>query len=797
MGSIDEPVPREPGTIDVVKRSTMGVAWLGAWVVGCSPLPGDVIDPTEGPSSSTAVDGVSESGTAASDTEGLDDTATGDESSGEPPPDDPGDPFDPPPPVEPLPEDRRLDLQAAIDAWLGDPAVSFADQGVLIVDPAADQVLYERNPDALRTPASNTKLFTTAAAMGALGEEHAVGVEVWADSAIDASGVVAGELSLVGHHDFSWSADVTPGDPRLSLELVADALYSQGLRDVTGGVTARGELLYDGYSLGTYDPPTHRNLAAARFREALGAAGITVGPGTNAQASFDPPPGALMLERWDAPPLSVSAVPINVYSHNEFADILLRHLGWTLGGASDYASGAAQVAAWLETVGLPGDEVVFFDGSGLSHDNEVSPRHVVGLLQAMGQQTQGEGWRRTFAIAGVRGTLGGRMLGPDTRGRVHGKTGTLTGTIATSGVIYNRWDRREYLFAILMNGTGDSGATRSIHDGVIGEVAADIRGEAAPPATPVLQAVRHDPGTTVASIEWSAVAGADGYLVWPSPDGLVWDRALARYVTAAQHRAGSLPFVEPSLFVRVSAVGPSGESEPSDVYATWVDDAPVHVLVVDGNDRWQAEPMPENSLGRGHDFAAVHARALVGTDVGFDTAANEAILDGLVSLEDYDLVVWVLGEESSEDETFSTAEQALVADYLAADGALMVSGAEIGWDLVALGDATDQAFYAQALHAEFLGDAAGTYFVRGQGSLEELGLLRFFTPGAMDVVFADRLAPSAGAESVAQYVRGSADGAAVLHSGPGSVLHLGFPFESIDSVATRRALMAWALVQLL
>jgi D-alanyl-D-alanine carboxypeptidase len=777
-----------------VIRWALLVSGLGA----CTPTAPHASGADDAPTSTTDAADDESTGTAAATADsGLDGESGTDDDTGELPPD-PGDPFDPPPPVEPLPEDRLAELRAAIDARLADPSVSFADHGVLIVDPAADQVLYERNPDALRIPASNTKLFTTAAAMGVLGEDHPLGAEVWAGSPIDGAGTVAGDLHLVGHHDFTWSSALPPGgDPRMSLDLLAEALYDSGLRSVTGGLTVRGEFLYNGYSLGTYDPPTHRNLAAARFREALAAAGIAIGPSTNTSASFDPPPGSTMLERWDSAPLAVSAVPINVVSHNEFADILLRHVGWELGGTSDYATGAAEVASWLDALGLAGDEVTFFDGSGLSHSNRVSARHVVELLRTMTTVPESDAWRRTFTIAGVRGTLSGRMLGPDTLGRVHGKTGTLTGTIATSGVIYNRWDRREYLFSILMNGTGNAAATRAVQDDVIGEVAADIRGEPEPPAAPVLRAVRHDPGTTVARIEWTPVDGAEGYLVWPSQDGLVWDRADARYVAAAQHRAGSLPFADPPLFVRVTAVGPTGEGDASDVYATWVGDTAARVLVVDGNDRWQAEPMAENVLGRGHDFAAVHARALLGTGVGFDTAANEAITEGLVALDDYALVVWVLGEEGSAHETFDAAEQAFVADYLAVGGALMVSGSEIGWDLVELGDAADQAFYAGVLHAEYRGDDAGTYVVRGQGTLSATGLLRFFTPGTMDVAFPDRLAPAAGAEQVAAYVRGTADGAAVLYLGPGPVLYLGFPFESIDSAPARAGMMQRAIELLL
>lgn len=781
-----------------MRGTTLRWGLVGSWLVACTPAPDDVPDPTEGMAASSSSDEGPSAQTTASDTEGQGESSDG--STGEPLPE-PGDPYDPPPPIEPLPDERLQALRAAIDGHLADPAVSFAEHGVLIIDAGTEQVLYERDPDVLRTPASNTKLFSTAAALEVLGEDHPVGVEVWAQAPIDGTGTVPGELHLVGHHDFSWSADVVPGPPRTSLDLLAAQLYDAGLREVADGVVAQGEFLYDGYSLGTYAPGTHRDLAVTAFRGALTAAGITVGPGSSTSASFSPPAGGTMLARWDAPPLSVSEVPINVYSHNEFADILLRHLGWVLGGPSDYATGASELVAWMNDMGLDGDGVLFFDGSGLSHDNEVSPRHVIALLQAMATVPEGVAWRRTFSIAGVRGTLGGRMLGPDTLGRVHGKTGTLTGVIATSGVIYNRWDRREYLFAILMNGTGDAGATRSIHDAVVGEVAADIRGEPSPPAAPVLVAVRHDPGTTVARIEWEPVDGAEGYLVWLSPDGLVWDRADARYVTTTVHRAGELPFPEPSLFVRVSAVGPTGEGEPSDVYSTWVGDRPARVLVVDGNDRWQDEPMPENPMGVGHDFAAVHARALAevseGVQAGFDTAANEAIVDGWVALDDYDLVIWALGEEGTTHETFGVAEQGLVAAYLDAEGALMVSGSEVGWDLGSLGDATDQAFLADVLHAEFLGDEADTYFVRGQGALARAGQWRFFTPGAMDVQYADRLGPTAGAEPVAEYVRGLPGGAAVLWPGPGAVLLLGFPFEAIDDASTRASLLEQALTLLL
>lgn len=767
------------------------ISWLMglALVLGCRNPPDEITDTTDDDTSTSAGDATTGGGSSSSDG-AMDETGTG--STGEPEPD-PGDPFDPPPPLEPLPADRLATLQAAIDAWLADGAVSFADQGVLIVDPATDQVLYERNPDTPRTPASNTKLFSSAAAMGTLGEDHRPGAEVWAPGEIDGMGVVTGDLELVGHHDASWSSEIYPQGPRTPLDLLAASLYDAGLREVTGGITARGEFLYDGQQFGTYDATGQRNLAAIRFREALQAQGVTVAGATSSSSSFEPPPGSMLLDQWRSVPLSVIEVPVNVLSHNEFADVLVRHLGWSASDTSSYAAGEDGINTWLATLGI--DPGTFFDGSGLSHDNAVSPRQVVELLDGMSEVPDGQAWRRTFSIAGVRGTLGGRMLGPDTWGRVHGKTGTLTGVIATSGVVHNRWDGREYLFSILMNGTGDAPSTRAIHDGVIGEVAADIRGETPPPAAPVLRSVLHDPGTDIAELSWDPVADAESYLVWLSPDGRTWSREDARLVPGPTHRAGSLPFASPELYVRVTTVGADAESAPSDAYAVRVlDAAGPRVLLVDGNDRWQAEPQPENPLERGHDSLAVVARALVGTDAGWDSAANEAVIDGEVLLGDYDIVIWTLGEEGTTYETFDPDEQVLVRDFVEGGGSLVVSGAEIGWDLVANGDAADMAFFAEVLHAEYMGDDAGTYVVHTTGTLTELPNWSFYTPGTMVVSFPDQLAPAVDAESVAEYQLGLGGSAAVLFDN--SVLVLGLPLETIDAEPERAALLQRALLLL-
>lgn len=60
-------------------------------------------------------------------------------------------------------------LAVAIDALLDDPRLEGAMASVVIRDAATGDTLYERNPGQRLNPASNAKLFTSAAAMAALG----------------------------------------------------------------------------------------------------------------------------------------------------------------------------------------------------------------------------------------------------------------------------------------------------------------------------------------------------------------------------------------------------------------------------------------------------------------------------------------------------------------------------------------------------------------------------------------------------------------------------------------------------
>ncbi|MBL4689752.1 MAG: D-alanyl-D-alanine carboxypeptidase [Nannocystaceae bacterium] len=731
-------------------------------------------------------DAVEPDGTTGGQTpDGPDSTDGGSETGTTPP--DPGDPFDPPPSLPTLPDDVLESLAASINGILDGASVSGATQSVLIIDAETGQEVFAKNPGLLLAPASNTKLFTTGIAMDALGEDHRMTTEVRADGMPDADGLIPGDLHIVMHHDFTWSPQFQVSAD-LALDRMAEDLYELGLRTVGGAVVVHGEAVYNGQPFSTYNAAAHRTAVATTVASSLFGAGVTLSGGTTTADDFEQP--GMLLHQWASLPLAVAIVPTNTVSHNEFADVLARHVGFELDGESSYSAEEGVLIEWLSSIETPVEGVAFNDGSGLSASNRVSAQTVVDMLDFMKDEPAGLAWVRSFAISGVRGTLSGRMQGADVWGRVWGKTGTLTGVIATSGVLFHRHDGRRYLVSLLFNGVGSNTFARAAHDNIFAIMGADHHGTTRPEA-PVLTSVRAA-DSDVIEIAWSAVDDATGYLVWLSPDGKVWDREQARLVEGTEHRAGEIGFGQ-DVFVRVTAVGEGGESDASDVYGASAQPGLGRVLVVDGFDRWQAEPIVDNPLGGSHDFVVAHGAAIGGAVV-WDSCDNDAVIAGDVSLDAYDAVVWLLGEESTVNETFDATEQQLVADYLSGGGNLMVSGAEIGWDLAGNGDPIDAEFFEDVLHAEYIGDESGAWFLDGvSGPFADVGAVGLYTPGTMTAAFTDQLEPGPGAESVAAYYGGFGGTAAISYDGDHRVLVLGFPFSVIDNAESRASVMSGAL----
>ena len=158
----------------------------------------------------------------------------------------------------------------------------------------------------------------------------------------------------------------------------------------------------------------------------------------------------LVLASYQSRPLVEDLRVINKVSQNLHAEILLRLLGREKGSAGTVEGGLEVLSGFLNKVGIPRDQYVFYDGSGLSRQNLVTPDAVVRLLRYASLQPWASSYRDTLPLAGVDGSLAGRFKNPSDQGRIYGKTGSLGGVKTLSG--YAVTDRGDQIaFSILSN----------------------------------------------------------------------------------------------------------------------------------------------------------------------------------------------------------------------------------------------------------------------------------------------------------------------------------------------------------
>ena len=132
-------------------------------------------------------------------------------------------------------------LTAAIDAILADPRFEGSMVGVSVRDAETGESLYEHENDQRMNPASNMKLFTSAAAMDALGPDYRFTTDLLATAAVK-GGAVRSDLYLRGG-----------GDPVMLAEDyrdLASQLRQAGVREIKGDLVA-DDSYFDDVPLGT------------------------------------------------------------------------------------------------------------------------------------------------------------------------------------------------------------------------------------------------------------------------------------------------------------------------------------------------------------------------------------------------------------------------------------------------------------------------------------------------------------------------------------------------------------------
>jgi serine-type D-Ala-D-Ala carboxypeptidase/endopeptidase (penicillin-binding protein 4) len=469
-------------------------------------------------------------------------------------------------------------LASKIDKILADPDIARGMWGVEVISLNTGKTIYQLNQEKLFTPASNTKLFTTAAALARIGPDYRFKTTVETSANIDRYGRLSGDLILIGRGDPNLSGRVLPYKlrternivPIQSLETLADQLVQKGLKYIDGdiiaddsyypfqrygegwtqddlrwewgapvsaltindnvvfvsimpadragdkafvGVTPYAEYYHIDNRIMTTPPGTgpreiyigrepgsnqltlwgNMPLDDAGFNEALAVEdpaafgaqmframlekrGVVVygrprthhnelanlstfsvtttasaGGGTDEHRFLPPrisPP--TVLATYDSHPLSEDIRVINKVSQNLHAELMLRLLGREKGNAGTIEGGLEVVRGFLNQAGIHEDEFVFYDGSGLSRQNLVTPHAVIKLLTYAVSQPWGPIYQDSLPVGGVDGSLADRFKSGPAAGRVAAKTGSLGHVNSLSGYATTQKGEK-VVFSIMAN----------------------------------------------------------------------------------------------------------------------------------------------------------------------------------------------------------------------------------------------------------------------------------------------------------------------------------------------------------
>jgi serine-type D-Ala-D-Ala carboxypeptidase/endopeptidase (penicillin-binding protein 4) len=363
--------------------------------------------------------------------------------------------------------------------------------GAYVANSDSGRTIFRWSHTRPRILASNTKLFTTSAALARFGVEGTLATEVRGDGEVDAKGVWRGDLYLVGGGDPTFGSAIFArgayGNTESTVQALATQLEAAGIERVAGRVLGDesrfdalrggpdsgygtsiwvGPLSALGYNrglaseAGTAFQASPAAFAAARLADALRRRGIPVAGKPAARVS---PARAEILAAVESPPMSRLIALTNKPSDNYFAEMLVKDLAMQASGRGTTAGGAKIAARFARRIGGRPSSLV--DGSGLSRGNRASPYRVARLLLAMRRREDFPTFLRSLSIAGRDGTLGPRMRRGPARGHCRGKTGTLSDVSAVSGYCRAR-SGDTYVFSILMNAVNPYGA-RAIQDSML------------------------------------------------------------------------------------------------------------------------------------------------------------------------------------------------------------------------------------------------------------------------------------------------------------------------------------------
>lgn len=347
----------------------------------------------------------------------------------------------------PSPSSARM---CSVAEQAADPLL--ANLSAVVINPATDEILFDRNAQTPAATASVLKLLTAAAALETLGPNYRAETRVYQD-ATDPSTII-----LVGGGDPTLSRtaagvqSVYVDAPKLSTlalnvnqrlagtpisKIILDSSMFQGAswesswersEQTQGYMSEVTALQVDG------DRANPSKETSARSTNPVGNAGrfFKTALGESASAATvvkgELPASAKEIAKVVSQPISKWINHMLQVSDNTQAEALARLVSLDMGFDGSFASIGPAFKKALANTGLDLSAVTIRDGSGLSDFNAVSPKVIADLMKLVINNTSNLGViNQGLPVSGESGSLANRFKGDniDAAGKIFAKTGWI------------------------------------------------------------------------------------------------------------------------------------------------------------------------------------------------------------------------------------------------------------------------------------------------------------------------------------------------------------------------------------
>jgi D-alanyl-D-alanine carboxypeptidase/D-alanyl-D-alanine-endopeptidase (penicillin-binding protein 4) len=364
--------------------------------------------------------------------------------------------------------------------------------GAEVYDLTKRQTLFKLRDQVKRPPASVEKIYTTIAALDALGANARFHTKVFGAGHLGAAGIWHGDLYLRGDGDptfgdggfnRTWEQGYGP-----TAGQVADQLRARGIRRVTGKLIG-DESMFDQHRGGpatkfepdtpdyggqlsalTYDHGaitghlTPAAFAARQLARTLRSQHVAV---RALPKEGKTPRHAHELAVVLSPPVSVLLRLMDQPSDDLFADMFAKQLGERYAEGGSIAEGARVIAHIIQSFGVFPRIV---DGSGLSRDDGSSPSEVAALLRTVWHTQYGRTLMNSLPVVGVNGTTRNIAVKTAAQGHCVAKTGTLNYVTNLAGYCSSR-GHHTVAFALFIDGPANWQAIEMLSQ-MVGSIAA-------------------------------------------------------------------------------------------------------------------------------------------------------------------------------------------------------------------------------------------------------------------------------------------------------------------------------------